>query len=483
MSRGISDAVSVWPSKKFMREINIMALLRRPLGSLAMAVMLLVGAGANVVTAQPASRIDGACVPGGGRPALEAVVDQSDYIRSLEYASVPARYRDFRGLLIEETLVKELYPVLTSVFFDAGRAEMPERYTIFTDPSQTEDFDETRIPGRTIERYHQILNIIGYRLRTHPETKISIAGYDARQPASNETGTVAEARAMNVYTYLINIWRIDPRRITMAPSGGYPRVRSDIGNPTTGAENQRVEILSDDWEIIRPVVATDFRRSPDPNDMRFRMRNGIADSLIVRREIAITRSGKPWHTLTKIATSDSLSPKFNWGKGGFADSIPNDEAPYVAELVLYLKDGRQCRSRPIEIPVMIITDERKRRDALIDETRDIYTLFLFGFERSDLGALEARILREYIALDIRTGARIYITGYSSSEPHGKKLSAARATAVAAALRKLVKPGIYSILESEGVGDEHRLYNDDLPEGRFYNRTVQVRIVTPTRVEE
>jgi len=37
---------------------------------------------------------------------------------------------------------------------------------------------------------------------------------------------------------------------------------------------------------------------------------------------------------------------------------------------------------------------------------------------------------------------------------------------------------YGQLDSKGVGEDEALYTNDLPEGRFYNRTVQVVIRTP-----
>jgi flagellar motor protein MotB len=446
-------------------------------------IMLTCGAGTGSVHAQSMPSLDGHCIPGTEQPTLEAIVDESDYVRSLAYSSYPARYRDFRGLLIEEHLVKELYPVLTSVFFDAGKSELPGRYTIFRSPDQTEGFDETRLPGGVIQKYHQILNIIGSRLRNHPDAKISIGGYDSQQPWNNETRETAEARATTILNYFLNIWGIDPSRMKIIPSGGYPRHRSDIQNPITAAENRRVEIISDHWEIVKPIVSIELRRSIDPGEMKFRMRNGIPDSLISRREIEITRHGKPWHSLAKIGPGDSLSPKFNWGKGGVADSIPAEEAPYLAQLIISLKDGRLCRSQPIEISMMVVTDERKWREKLIDETREHYTLLLFGFDAAELGALGDRILKEYIGGDIRKGARIEVIGHASFEPRPERLSAARAKAVEAAIRKVVKPGVFKSLVSAGIGEKAPLYNVDLPEARFYNRTVQVMIVTPAYGEE
>ncbi len=61
--------------------------------------------------------------------------------------------------------------------------------------------------------------------------------------------------------------------------------------------------------------------------------------------------------------------------------------------------------------------------------------------------------------------------------HNKKLSENRARTVARAIEQYAK-GRYQSLTARGVGEDDPLYTNDLPEGRFYNRTVQVLISTP-----
>lgn len=187
--------------------------------------------------------------------------------------------------------------------------------------------------------------------------------------------------------------------------------------------------------------------------------------------------------MRNLGLADQYSPAYEWGTQESADSIPRDQAPYVAQLVIYTKDGGQCRSRSIEIPVMIVTEERRRDEFPFETTQENYRLLLFDFEKSDLGLKNQRIINEYISSGLRQGAKIYITGYSSAEAKPEKLSVARANAVADMIRKQVKSGIFSTLTTSGEGDQHPLYENDFPEGRFLNRIVQVKIVTPPGVED
>ncbi len=81
--------------------------------------------------------------------------------------------------------------------------------------------------------------------------------------------------------------------------------------------------------------------------------------------------------MTNVGTTDAVSPEYNWGKDGDEDQIPNTEEPYTAQLVVYNKDGKECRSPEIQIPVMIVTNERKRTEQLVDSTKDRLPLVLF----------------------------------------------------------------------------------------------------------
>ena len=77
----------------------------------------------------------------------------------------------------------------------------------------------------------------------------------------------------------------------------------------------------------------------------------------------------------------------------------------------------------------------------------------------------------------RTNSSVSVTGLTDrvgDEAHNHDLSERRAEAGAAEIRSRVVP---ERLSAEGAG-EHLIYNNDLPEGRMYNRTVIVEIATP-----
>lgn len=424
--------------------------------------------------------------PLGEVPTLAYTVPVSDYIAALP-ASAPAAYRDFRGLVIEEVLVREIYPLLTYVFFDSGSATIANRYKLFTSPSQTQGFSDTTIPGGTLQKYYHMLNIVGYRMRTYPDTKITLAGYDSEESAIGENAATSKQRAEVVYKYLTTIWEIDPSRIKRLKDGGYPPQRSNPKDLLGRQENRRAEIESDDWFIKRPILITEIRRFHSPDAMKFQMKNGISDALVARREIRIRRQGEPnWHTMKDLGTTTPESPEYNWYKNGdFAGGdgiIAQDETSYVAQMIVFSEDGRECRSNEVEIPVTIITNEEKRTERLVDRTVDRYSLVLFEFDSDKAGALNERILKTYVYDDIHKGAQVKVTGYTDVvglEDRNLRLSEQRAATVDRGLKSNVARGIIASQTTEGVGETQPLFSNDLPEGRFYNRTVQIVIETPT----
>lgn len=419
--------------------------------------------------------------PLGQVPQLSFTVPVSDYIGSLP-PTAPAKYRDFRGLVIEETLVKELYPLLTYVFFDSASAEISSRYKLFKSADQTRNFTDTTIPGGTLQKYYHMLNIVGYRMQQHPTTTIEIQGNNSAEAGSGETKDISKLRGEVVYNYLTTIWKIDPSRIKLLAPRDLPQEPSNRRDPLGIVENRRTEIRSNDWEVMRPILIKEIRRFHSPDTMHFQMKNGISDALVARREIQIRRNNGPWHTMSNIGKTDPVSPEYNWGKDGDPEVIADANTPYTAQLVVYSQDGRECRSNEVQIPVIIITSEDKRRERLVDKTIDRYSLVLFKFDSDQAGPLNERILKTYVYDDIRKGAQVKVTGYTDIvglEDRNLRLSQQRAATVEKGLKGNVSGGKIASLNTEGVGETQPLFSNDLPEGRFYNRTVQIVIETPT----
>jgi outer membrane protein OmpA-like peptidoglycan-associated protein len=207
------------------------------------------------------------------------------------------------------------------------------------------------------------------------------------------------------------------------------------------------------------------------------MNNGIDDILVADRRIEVTRKGTTWNTIKKLGTTD-VGKKWDWySKDGI---LPEDEIPFTAELIITTTSGRECRSPQIQIPVM----QAKVKDRIVnkaaDSTDEKYSLILFPFDSPNAGPINERIMNDYVYNRIFPTSNVQVIGHTDVVglyEHNMKLSTRRSTTVFNGIQKQTK-GKYSGLTTRGVGEDEPLYENLLPEGRFYNRTVQVLIKTP-----
>lgn len=409
----------------------------------------------------------------GQKPVLAADVDQGEYIRSVK-ARKP-ELADYDGLVMKEVEKWDLYPLLNYVFFDLGSTELPPRYIELT-PALTKAFTDTTIPGGTMDKYYNVLNIYGYRLNKFPDEKITIVGCNDNTKPEEKADGVSKGRAQSVYDYFKNVWNISEDRMKIEVRN-LPKVVSNLKDSLGIVENRRVEILSDSWDIMKPVFDKDPVTFPQPEMMKFLMKNGIEDKLVKKRRIEVTRGGNEWITLGEVGITD---PDYQWDWLSKNDKYPEDEVPFTAKLVVTTVNDAECASAPIEIPVMQVKILERIIDKSTDSTEESYNLILFPFDRYDAGPINLRIMNEYVYDRIFPSSVVEVIGHTDvvgMYDHNKRLSENRAKAVYNGITKKVK-GNWAELERRGVGEDDPLYDNSLPEGRFYNRTVQVKIKTP-----
>jgi outer membrane protein OmpA-like peptidoglycan-associated protein len=410
----------------------------------------------------------------GERPVLASKIAEANYISRMK--KFQPQLAGYNGLVMEQIQTWDLYPLLNYVFFDLGSSKIPDRYILFKSPDQTRYFSDTTIAGGTLNKYYHILNIYGFRLKQYPDAKIEIVGTtDGTTPEEKRPG-LSQERAQVVYDYFKNIWGISPDRmkLTFLPK---PKVVSNLKDSLGIVENRRAEILCDDWRIMQPVFDKYPKTFPEPDTMRWILKNGIDDKIIASRRIEIKRNENMWKLLDNIPVGKDTI-KWDWTDEN--GNYPKDEAQYVAQMVVRTINGAECKSDPIVIPVMQVSTEQKKVVVGSDSTLERYSLILFPFDRSDAGPINERIMKEYVYERVRPTSWVEVVGHTDVVglyDHNKALSERRATTVKNGINAQTK-GKYGVMYVRGVGEDEPLYTNDLPEGRFYNRTVQVIIRTP-----
>jgi outer membrane protein OmpA-like peptidoglycan-associated protein len=417
----------------------------------------------------------------GQRPKLGAEMEASKWAK--------AKNNGFKGLVMEERATIQLYPLLPYVFFDLSSSTLPGRYKQITS-GQTADFNDERIPGGTLDKYYHVMNIYGYRLRKYPNVNVEVVG--CLDETNEDKGSdLSKRRAQFVYDYLKNVWGISESRMKLSHRG-WPEVRSNPRDSFGIVENRRTEFrfsggTADDlWEVQRPILDNDPTVSPDPDRMTWTMANGIDENIVASRRIEILRNAQPWNTLTAVGTTDA-STQWDWqntdleypkekGAEGAAEVGLN---PFKAVLVVTSKNGQECKSDTVTVPVKRVSSKTMGTERGAEKTLEKYNLILFKFDSPEAGELNERIMSTWVFPRVKKSSDIRIEGHTDVvglDIRNKKLSEDRARTAENFIKK--RTSAFSSLQSRGTGEEEPLYSNELPEGRFFNRTVQVIIETP-----
>lgn len=418
----------------------------------------------------------------GNRPVITPDVEKADYV--LKNAVNNPDIADFNGLVMEEVLSWDLYPLLNYVFFDIGSSTLPDRYIKFDSPSNPfkTAFTDTTIPGGTMDKYYHVLNIYGFRLNQHPDTKITLVGCnDNTNPGEKGNKELSKARAQTVYDYLNKVWNISEDRMKIEYRN-FPKIKSNPKDSMGLQENRRVEILCDNWEVVKPVFENDPKTFPQPVTMNWNMENGIDESIVASRRIEIQKGGEDWKTLEDVGRTESM---YNWDWKSEDGKYPKNEDSFTARLVVVSKAGKECISEPVDVPVMQVTSKDKIVEMGRDTMYENYSLILFKFNSYDAGPLNDKIMKDYVYNRVTPESTVEVIGHTDVVGLYKtnaKLSVNRAKTVHKGIKRASK-GKYADLDMRGVGEDEPLYDNDTPEGRFYNRTVQVLIKTPITAEK
>ena len=231
-------------------------------------------------------------------------------------------------------------------------------------------------------------------------------------------------------------------------------------------ENRRVEIYSDNPRILEPVLTNDTLRTATPPGIRFRS-NAQAEAGLASWRLTAGQSGQ---VLKEFAGTGPLPPTLDWHLEEDQSRVPRIPIPINYQLEVTDEDGQTYAVPVATIPTDQVTITRKRRERIADKEINRYSLILFDFAKSDLNEANRKII-DLIKNRITLDATVSVTGYTDrvgEEAFNQKLSEDRARTVANAL---------GVGKPVGAG-ETMLYNNDLPEGRFYCRTVNVVVETP-----
>jgi len=371
-----------------------------------------------------------------------------------------------RGLKLEEFVKFSLKPLLNYVFFDYNSSEIPNRYILLN----TDSISKFNIDKLTnldiIDTYYNIINIIGFRLKNYKETKIKLLGSNSNKNDEFNNLNLSKNRAEIIKNYLVDKWGIEESRIEV-DYRNLPKEASRDDVEYGQKENSRVEILSNNEEISDPIIVNDTLRTFDEKDINFTAKIN-SSTKIQNISLKIYQDDENLF-FSKNLINDTLSfYSWNWKIQEDFDLKSTNPIYYFIEVEDEL--GQIFKTFKKILPINRISIDVKRLEKIKDVEYENYSLILFDYGKTDL-ATEHKKVVDFVKSRIKDNSKINIVGYTDSmgdDAINLKISTLRAKATYKRLD--IKNATY-----EGKGEKELLFENTLPEGRFYCRTVVINV--------
>lgn len=359
----------------------------------------------------------------------------------------------------------DLIPLLPYVFFESGASQIPSRYALRASP---EGYAPDEGSTDVLDTYHSILDIVGYRLRNNPSANLTLTG--CREPLAGDTAVeLARDRADAVARYLTAVWGVGPDRL-LVRSRDVPERPSNRSIEDGRIENRRVELTSNDAAILAPVRRSRTQAIVEPRPLAIQARVSNSRTAAVR-----------------IAASD--------GSVLFAETAEENRFgtwdPDVQQLQRLAAAGQrrltvtaEAEGTSVDKTIALRRRQRSVRlngDVVQDSIIERYRLVFFEFDAATISVLDAPTI-DLIRKRMRTSSRVTITGLTDrigDAKYNTGLSQRRADAVRSAIVERIVP---EAMVASGAGPK-AIHDNDLPEGRMYNRTVVLEVATPVESED
>ena len=375
--------------------------------------------------------------------------------------------------IIEEYISNRLDPLLPYVFFDDNSATLPQRYNKLNANEASTFSINSLFRSTTLELYYHLLNIIGKRMTEQTKATMTLVGCNADQGAEKGNEELSKNRASAVKNYLVKVWNIDETRIQIQSRNLPQKASTPLNEPDKIAENRRVEIYSDNPKIMEPIFIEKIDRSANPPTARFKI-SAQTDAPLVSWKVQSYQKVQTQYTFTQTGTAP-MPAYIDWVLAQDQKTIPQSEEKLISELSVEDSKGNTKTIKANELNVTVKTVQEKRTEKLGDYEIERFSLILFDFDKSSIEGNNKGII-DFIKGRIKENSTTEILGYTDRTgniDYNQKLSLSRASSVKQTLAK-------NDAVVTGVGSRELLFNNDIPEGRFYCRTVNVIVKTPVQ---
>ena len=360
------------------------------------------------------------------------------------------------------------------MFFNEGSTEIPTRYVklskeqavSFKEASfqEPEPKDAEGRSDRQLTVYHNILNIVGDRMRKNPSITITLIGASAGKGPE-----IGKAEAESVKAYLVNVFGISEDRIAtegrdqpIIPSE-QPGGKTDLVLLRDG--DRRVDIVSNSPELLVPLQIRAVQVNPLDSRIVFKAKASEKESMESWSIDVTDDKGKVQHFGPYTKEQESIS----------ANAILGDRTSGKYKIVMSgkTKDGKQIRKESsINLERNVEPKEEVVRFSV-----------LFDFDKSKTVSTYEKFLIDVVAPSIKDSSTVIIHGHSDiigDDDYNANLSTDRALEAQRILKQALansgKNGVKYEVYGLGADEDFAPFANKLPEERFYNRTVIIDVV-------
>ena len=379
--------------------------------------------------------------------------------------------QDKNFIYIDEVKSKRLVPLLNYIFFDKDSTHIPIRYSKIS-KARTSDFSlDSLFDENTLDIYHHVLNIIGKRMIENPGSKLNIAGTKSSDENSQNSKVLAIERAKSVQNYLTDVWGINANRLSLSALDS-PNTPSSGNSEEALEENRRVELYSSNPNLLKPVLLNDVLYRPITKTMKFFT---VVDTNLKDYNWKLSIVDNQDRILFEDESKDlpPLTLDYNITES-IANEISNSNRLSYRFTLTDAANERQSLAGDFNILINTIEEKNSKNEK--DVRVDKYSLILFDYDGHQLKESNKDIIK-LIKSNINKNSKLTISGYTDKigDPnYNKTLSEKRVNSVANEFNSVNIDNLYH------YGETIILYNNKLPEGRFYSRTVEIEAITPTR---
>lgn len=386
--------------------------------------------------------------------------------------------------IVVERRIRETFPLRNYIFFDMNSTVIPDRYVLLKKEQvpqfkqdQLEVFTPKNLPGRSQRQmtvYYNVINILGDRMQKNSTAVVRLTGASMKGPKKGRQ------MAESVKSYLVDIFGIESSRI--ATEGRVkPRIPSEQPGGTKELEllregDNRVSVWSES-----PALMMEFQSGPDvvmkPVELTF-VEQAPIDSYVSFNAEGANSAFTSWG----IEIRDEKGQMQYFGPyTQEKQAIPGKsilgtrpEGDYKITMIGQTKSGKVVKQEASAHLVLWTppVDEEMMRFSII-------------YEFNNSKAIEAydKYLTEVVIPKIPMNATVILHGHTDiigEEAYNLSLSSERVNDVKRILENgLTKVGRNDVkFEVQAYGEDlnHAPFENNYPEGRFYNRTVIIDIV-------